>query len=98
MDNLDKRDDLTQFIVCGNYACWRRPNELKIKILNVKEMKDGYNSPFDYSQGKCMKIIDLTPYFEKTKLISDKRHMISIEPCSPLFALHFCSDEKFGKE
>lgn len=95
----EDRDEFTQFIVCGEYVCWRGTNDLKIKILNIKEITQSRKSPLAFVEGKNLKVIDLAQFFDKTTIMmSGARLNISMEPCSPLFALHSCSDEKFSEE
>ena len=35
-----ERDESTQFVICGQYLCWRVPYELRIQIVNVKDMTE----------------------------------------------------------
>ena len=59
IDKPLEKDELTQFVVCGNYVCWRAPYELRVQIVNIKDMAESTRSPYDLGLPHSKKIINL---------------------------------------
>ena len=97
-DKPEEKSEETQVVICGDYVCWRPPYEFRIQVINIKDMTTNFRSPYDYSLPQSKKVVDLTCFFDKTTIISGSRLMIQVESCSPLYALHGTSDEKFSEQ
>lgn len=53
------RESFTQFVICGDYLCWRAPHELRVSVVNVRKMTENFKSPFDISAAQNKHVIDL---------------------------------------
>ena len=92
-----ERDELTNFAICGDYACWRAGNATYISVLNVHEViknKDKYSQFEEFFEKK----IDLSDFVDRQKVVEKQRQAISMDACSPLYALHAISDESLSEK
>lgn len=92
------RDELTNFAICGDYACWRASNAQEVSVINIKQVIEQSKLEggrfFQFKENT----IDLSDFVDKEKILMKQRQAITIEACNPLFALHAFSEEKLSEK
>ena len=92
-----ERDELTNFAICGDYACWRAANATYISVLNVQGIIEKWEH-YEYFEKFEEKKIDLSDFVDKQKVLQKQRQAISMDACSPLYALHANSNESLNED
>ena len=92
---------MTQSVICGDYLCWRAPYTKQISVLEVKSLTFKLNSltpkkDLDYST--MLKTIDLKDLISNGEQHDDQNLPITLDACSPLFALHGNAEVVFSEQ